>query len=137
MEPANNSPRIFRKPIPDLLFWNIFSIVGIKGPTNTSFFKKSSITPQKCEVFSSYKIKLKDYYHIHKYFLLNREIDPTRMVQILRQMARSRGYIFEGKEYVEKISGSPKRMMYRLICSQEEESPITQFEEQSFEVRFE
>lgn len=56
------------------------------------------------------------------------------MIQIMRQMAKSRGYTFEGKEYVEKIFGSPKRMMYRLICG--EDIPLTQFEDQSFEVSF-
>jgi len=134
-EQPNDTPRIFKKPISDELFWNIFSLVGIKNHLYTSWFKKNVITDEKCKEFLKFIPQLKEYYHKHKYFVLNREINPTRMIQIMRQMARSKGYSFESKEYVEKSFGSPKRMMYRLICS--DDIPLTQFQEQSYLVVFE
>lgn len=128
----NKTSRLFREDVPDELVMKFFSCLGLTSLTDCRWFYKTSITPFICEKFDEMLVLLEPYYYPHKKFLVQREMTDNRYMQVLRQLARAKGYVLESKEVRTKLCGKyNKTVMYRLhstkvsIPIQTSEDPFT------------
>jgi hypothetical protein len=101
--------RIFKELPPDDLILKFFSIVGIDSFTNASWFPKSIFNDTTSKQFNDLMNDLEPYYQDHKLFIVHRDMNANRYIQILRHLAKSKGIYLESKAY-----GKQKGTYYRL-----------------------
>ena len=107
--------RTFRKEIPDELAIRLFGLVGVSSLADTKYWAKSVLSPATCSLFQKMLPELEHYYYPHKLFLIRREMNQNRYVQILRQVAKAKGKVLQSKEYVVAANGKKKKcLMYRF-----------------------
>lgn len=109
--------RIFKKIPPDDLILKFFSIVGVKSFDNSMWFSKGIFNTVKKKEFDDLLAELEPYYMDHKAFVIQREMNANRYIQILRHLAKAKGIYLEGKAY-----GKQKGTYYRLHVLQNIES---------------
>ena len=107
--------RVFRKEVPLDLVEEIFQIVGLKSISDGSWFSRSAFTPEVLEKLKTFLPKLEEYYYPHKLFLIEREMNIVRYVQVMRQLAKSKGMVLESKEHKDKYQNRKKITLYRLV----------------------
>jgi hypothetical protein len=126
--------RTFRKELPDELVIKFFRLVGVKDINDTKFWQKSVLSPATCELFNKMLVELEPFYYPHKLFLIRREMNQNRYVQILRQLAKVKGKVLESKEYVVSLNQKKKKcLMFRF----RPETKPDIVSEETFIVRFE
>jgi hypothetical protein len=109
------SNRLFREDVPDELVMKFFSCIGLQSLDDFRWFYKTSLTPAVCEKFDEMLVELEPFYYPHKKFLVQRKMNENRYMQVLRQLARAKGYVLESKETRSKLCGKyNKTIMYRL-----------------------
>jgi hypothetical protein len=101
--------RIFKKIPSDDLILKFFSIVGIRSFTNSAWFAKGIFTSQITTLFDNMLPELEPFYMDHKSFIIKREMNANRYVQILRHLAKVKGIYLESKSY-----GKQRGTYYRL-----------------------
>lgn len=85
-----NSKRIFREEVPDDLFLQLLKVVGIQHIQDYRFISKLTFTPSVCEKMDELLILLQPYYLPHKQYLLQREMNASRYIHIIRQVLRQK-----------------------------------------------
>ena len=106
--------RTFRKEIPDELVLDLLKLVGVISYDDFHWFPKSMLTQNVCKEFDVLLETLSTYYYPHKLFIIERELNQNRYIQILRQVLKSKNIILESKEYVSKDFNKNKSLMYRI-----------------------
>lgn len=106
--------RVFKKEVPLELVEEIYKTVGLKDLNDGCWFSKASFTPQVLDTLHTYIPRLEDYYYPHKLFLIRREMNVLRYIQVLRHLAKSQGMLLESKEHKDKYQNRKKITLYRL-----------------------
>jgi hypothetical protein len=109
--------RIFKEIPPDEISLKFFSLVGIDTFDNCSWFPKTSINDEITKQFLELLPTLEPYYQDHKLFLIHRELNQNRFIQILRHLAKAKGIYLESKMY-----GKQRGTYYRLLVSPNKEA---------------
>lgn len=109
-----NTTRIFRKEVPEELVLRFFNSIGLKSLGDCSWFSKYTFVPSVCDKLDRLMNELEPYYYPHKAFLCKREMTVPRYVQVLRQLAKTKGLKLESKEQKDKNNLGKKITLYRL-----------------------
>jgi len=109
------APRLFVDEIPDELVLKFFNTIGIKSFSDCHYWSKTVLTEEICQTLDSLLPELEPYYYPHKSFIINRNMNPLRYIQIIRQLARSKGLKLESKDYKDKNQNRKKIILYRLV----------------------
>ncbi len=110
--------RIFKTDIPSELVERFFKLVGIASLNDFHWWPKTFLTPEICREFDLMLPELEPYYYDHKKFIITREMNPNRYVQILRQLAKAKGYVLQSQECrVKYLTKYKKTIHYRLNSS--------------------
>jgi hypothetical protein len=109
--------RIFKEIPTDELILKFFSLVGIDSFENCSWFPKTMINESIIKNFLDILPLLEPYYQEHKLFLIHRELNQNRFIQVLRHLAKAKGIYLESKMY-----GKQRGTYYRLLVSPNKEA---------------
>jgi len=106
--------RLFRSDIPNDLVLKFFQTIGVKTFQDFTWWSKDKLTQSVCQKLDSLLPELEPFYYPHKRFLIKREMNPVRYIQVLRQLARAKGMVLESKEHKDKNQNRKKITLYRL-----------------------
>ena len=107
--------RLFKAEVPIDLVEKFFRLVGVTSLDDFHWWPKTFLTKQVCEEMDKLLVELEPYYQPHKKFLVIREMTPNRYVQVMRQLAKEKGYILESIECRAKNCDQIKKTTnYRL-----------------------
>jgi hypothetical protein len=123
--------RVFRTEIPDDLVLSIFKAIGVKDYCDDHYWSKYNFNQAVCNQLDLLLIKLEPYYFPHKKFLIKREMNENRYIQMIRQVCKAKGFVLESKEYKDKNQNRKKVILYRIITGKKE------FSQPTFVVTFE
>ena len=111
----NRTPRLFKAPLPDELVLEFFRPLGLTTLADTVWIQKSIFTPHLMQQLEELLPLIEPYYQGYQKHYITRTLTPTRYIQILRHICKSRGMKLNSKEM-----GRKKEMAYQL---QSGESP--------------
>jgi hypothetical protein len=106
--------RIFRKQVPDELIFRFLKKVGVLGLADYHWFPKTLLTSTVCQELDELILELAPYYYKHKSFVLEREMNQNRYIQIIRQLLKTKDENLESKEYSTRDYYKTKQMLYRI-----------------------
>lgn len=110
----SKSSRLFRNDIPNELVLKFFQTIGVKTFQDFTWWSKERLTQSVCQKLDALLPELEPYYYPHKRFLIQRQMNAVRYIQVLRQLAKAKGMILESKEHKDKNQNRKKITLYRL-----------------------
>jgi hypothetical protein len=131
----SKQPRVFRTEVPAELVLKFYQTIGVKSFDDVRWWSKHRLTPSVCKEIDELLPSLIPYYYPHKRFLIQREMNTLRYIQIFRHLAKAIGMTLESKEQKDKYQNRKKITLYRLKSEKNNflEIPVT---ESTFIVRF-
>jgi hypothetical protein len=102
---------MFHRPIPEDVAMNLFSHVGLKSITDTSWFRRKDVEIALNKITDDL-VLIEPYYMPHKKFYLHREMTPPRILCIFRHIAKCFGRKIE---LMEKGRFGEKQFYYRIV----------------------
>jgi len=112
--------RVFRTEIPDELVLSIFQAIGVKDYSDDHYWSKYNFNKTVCSQLDLVIPKLEPYYFPHKKFLIKREMNENRYIQMIRQICKAKNFVLESKEYKDKNQNRKKVILYRIITGKKE-----------------
>jgi hypothetical protein len=102
--------RIFKKEIPDEIINKFVNILGLCNIYDNKWIPTSSFTPEICKKLDDLIVDIVPYYQEHKTYIVTRDMNTRRYIQILRHLVKSKKLQLESKSY-----GATKGTYYRIL----------------------
>jgi len=112
--------RIFKKEIPDDLMNKFLNVIGLSDIYDNKWIPTCVFTKDVCSKLDEIIIEIAPYYQDHKSYLVTREMNTRRYIQVLRHLAKSKEIVLESKSY-----GASKGTYYRLLTNKISEAEYT------------